>query len=415
MSDVQQAAQTGDYDRAEQLVTRKKELQKARNDLLYALELGVLTHLNGKYAESNQWLEAAAERMEDLDRISISGMASDWVFSEKFHPYRGEDFERVLVHYYMTLNYLMLGQLQEALVECRRVNTLLQYFNSRYERKSVYKTDAFMLYLSGLIYDAMGDVNDAFIDYRRSYQAYIGDYRQYYATPLPSQLQEQLLRTTSALGFSDIFEEYRIDFPMQRWSAQDEYRNSARLVVIWNKGLVPYKVEKLFRWYSGWYDWLKDDEPGCYLKFAFAEFVPRIETLSQATVSVNGRMQSLELTEDVSRIAIKSLEDRRLRTVAQAVSRNMIKCAVKKELLDDKAWIWRWLYVGATELLEGVDVRHWFLLPDEVHMTQILLEPGVADVELTFFDPGGQALKQALYEDINLEQGKTTFLIHRTF
>ena len=101
MSGIQQAAQNGQYERAKEFVEMNPELKKERNALLYELELGVLNHLNGDYSESNQWLEKAAVRMEELDVISLSGLASDWVFSEKFHPYRGEDYERVLVHYYM--------------------------------------------------------------------------------------------------------------------------------------------------------------------------------------------------------------------------------------------------------------------------------------------------------------------------
>ena len=411
MSGIQQAAQNGQYERAKEFVEMNSELQKERNRLLYELELGVINHLNGDYRESNQWLEKAAERMEELDVISLSGLAADWVFSEKFHPYRGEDYERVLVHYYMALNYLMMGQLQEALVECRRFNTLLQRFNDRYENKNVYKSDAFMLYLSGLIYDAMGELNDAFIDYQHAYETYRGDYAGYYATPLPAQLTEHLLRTSEGLGFFDAHKNYLQEFPGVNWPSQQEYRNSARLVVIWNKGLIPYKVEKLFRWYSGWHD---ADRPGCYIKFGFAELVPRIEFLSQAAVTVNGQRQQLELAEDLGKIAQKNLEDRRIRTAMHAVSRNMIKC-VTEQALEDQHWIWGWIFAGATELTEGVDVRHWFLLPAEMHITQMLLPPGTFDVDLNFSDPNGNPAGQARYENVHLQAGKTTFLIHRTF
>ena len=223
----------------------------------------------------------------------------------------------------------MMEQLQEALVECRRFNTLLQQFNDRYEEKNVYKSDAFMLYLSGLIYDAMGELNDAFIDYHHAYETYRDDYAEYYATPLPPQLPEQLLRTSEGLHFYDFFEDYRQEFPGTQWPSQQEYRNSARLVVIWNKGLIPYKVEKLFRWYSG----LNDvDRPGCYIKFGFAELVPRIEFLSQASVTVNGRTQRLDLAEELGKIAQKNLEDRRVRTAIHALSRNIIKCAAEQAL-----------------------------------------------------------------------------------
>ena len=411
MSGIQQAAQNGQYERAKEFVEMNQELKKERNSLLYALELGVLSHLNGNYQESNLWLEKAAARMEELDKISLSGLAADWMFSEKFHPYRGEDYERVLVHYYMALNYLMMDRLQEALVECRRFNSLLQRFNDRYEEKSVYKSDAFMLYLSGLIYDAMGELNDAFIDYRHAYETYRSDYAEYYATPLPSQLPEQLLRTSEGLSFSSDFQNYWQEFPGTRWPTQQEFRNSARLVVIWNKGLIPYKVEKLFRWYTGWND---VDRPGCYIKFGFAELVPRIEFLSQATITVNGRTQSLDLAEQLGKIAQKNLEDRRLRTAMHAVSRNVIRC-VAEQALEEQHWIWGWILAGATELTEGVDVRHWFLLPSEMHITQMLLPPGTSDVELRFSDPSGNPSQQASFENVNLQAGKTTFLIHRTF
>ncbi|MCP4399286.1 MAG: hypothetical protein GY801_18540 [bacterium] len=411
MSGIQQATQHGEYERAKEFVEMNTELRKERNALLYTLELGVLNHLNGDYRESNQWLEKAAARMEELDVISLSGLAADWIFSERFHPYRGEDYERVLVHYYMTLNYLMMGQLQEALVECRRFNSLLQQFHDRYDEKSVYKSDAFMLYLSGLIYDAMGELNDAFIDYRHAYESYRSDYRKYYATPLPPQLPEQLLRTSDGLSFFDYFEDYRQEFPGTNWPTQQEYRHSARLVVIWNKGLIPYKVEKLFRWYTGWND---IDRPGCYIKFGFAELVPRIEFLSRASVTVNGQTRRLELAEELGKIAQKNLEDRRLRTAMHAASRNIIKCAAE-QAMEEQHWIWGWIFAGATELTEGVDVRHWFLLPAEMHITHMLLPPGTSDVELNFSDPGGNPTQQTRFENVRLQAGKTTFLIHRTF
>jgi hypothetical protein len=107
--------------------------------------------------------------------------------TEKTQPNQGEDFEQVIVLYFMALNYLMLGDLQGALVDCRRVNTLLRELNDSYEHTIVYKTDAFSLYLSGILYDAMGEVNDAFIDYRNAYNAYREDYQEYYGTPVPEQ------------------------------------------------------------------------------------------------------------------------------------------------------------------------------------------------------------------------------------
>lgn len=417
MNDVQTAVQKDAYEQAETLMENKKELQSEKNQVLYFLEMGVITHLGAKYAESNSWFEQAAQRMEELDVISISGTAADWVLTERFQPYRGEDFERVLVHYYMALNYVMLGQLQEALVECRRVNTLLQELNQRYEKKNTYKTDAFALYLSGLIYDAMGELNDARVDYQNAYETYRGDYKDFYGTLAPEELRENLLRAASALGFSDIVEQYR-DSAAQ-WTDQTTYRQSARLVVIWENGLTPYKVAKNFRWYTGLDDWddddhHDDDDTECYFKFSFAEFVPRTNLLASANVTAGGVTRSLELAEDVSRIAQKNLNDRRIRTIAQAASRNLLKCVAQESISDDH-WFWKWLLLGSTEVLEQADVRHWFLLPADIHIAQLVLSPGITNIELNYFDAAGKPVKQSRLEQVNLQAGQTKFIIQRTF
>ncbi len=417
MNDVQAAVQNDDYNQAEALMKEKEDLQQERNDVLYFLEMGLITHLGAKYADSNSWFEQAAQRMEALDVISVSGTAAEWILTEQLQPYRGEDFERVLVHYYMALNYVMLGQLQDALVECRRVNTLLQQFNNRYEQKNVYKTDAFALYLSGLIYDAMGELNEAFVDYRNAYDTYAGDYTTYYGTSAPKGLQENLLRAASALGFSDVVERYRSS--VESWPEQSVYRQSARLVVIWENGLIPYKVAKDFRLDEDddvveWNEEEDDEDDECYLKFSFAEFAPRLNLFARASVSAGGVTRHLELAEDVSRIAQKNLEDRRLRAIAQAISRNLLKCAAQASISEDH-WFWQWLFIGLTELTEGADVRHWFLLPADIHITQLVLPPGTTDVEIAYFDAAGAPLKQARVEQVDLQAGQTKFIIQRTF
>ena len=411
MGDVQQELMHGNYQRAEELVAQKEELQKARNEVLYALEYGMVAHLKGDYTQSNHLFEQAIARMQALEATSVTETATEWVFTEKFRPYQGEDFERVLIHYYMALNYLMLGDLEEALVECRRVNTLLRELNDRYEYKNVYKTDAFMLYLSGILYDTMGEVNDAFIDYRNAYNVYREDYQQFYGTPVPEQLQQELLRTASALGFTNEFRQYQQTFGTQDWPTQQEYLQSARLVVIWDNGQIPYKIEKAYRQYVELND---KEDAGCYLKFAFPEFVTRISNFSQATISVGNTTQNLELTEDLARIAIKNLEDRRLRMMAKAVARNVLKCAAEYEI-EKQNRILGWLFGGLTELTEGADTRQWILLPANIHLAHLLVEPGVKDVQMTFSGIGGQPAYQHVFEQVPLEAGKTTFLIHRTF
>lgn len=412
MQDVQQVLQNGDYQRAEDLIANKTELQNARNDVLYALEYGIVAHLNGKYAQSNQLFEQAVARMEELQATSVSESATEWLITEKLSTYQGEDYEKVLVHYYMALNYLMLGELQEALIECRRVNVLLRELNDRYEHKNVYATDAFMLYLSGILYDAMGELNDGFIDYRNAYDAYRSDYQEFYNTPVPAQLKQQLLRSAAALGFNDLLENYRETLAVAEQPSRQASGKTARLVVIWENGLIPYKTEKVYRQYIELDD---DEDAGCYMKLAFPEFVERMPSLFRAEVRVGNTTRQLELVEDLAGIAVKNLEDHRLRMMAKAVSRNALKCAAEYELEKENP-ILGWLFGGLTELTEGADTRQWILLPSNIQIADIFVEPGIQDVGLSFSGGiAGPGTVQHVFEQVRLEAGETTFLIHRTF
>jgi hypothetical protein len=145
----------------------------------------------------------------------------------------------------------------------------------------------------------------------------------------------------------------------------------------------------------------------------FPEFVNRMPLYQRATISVGGNTASLELAEDVSQIAIKNLEDRRLRTVVKAVARNALKCLAEHEIAKQNELL-GWLFAAFTEVTEQADTRSWLLLPANIQITQMLVSPGVADVELSFSDAAGQGITQQ-YKAMTFKKGKTTFLIHRTF
>ena len=92
--------------------------------------------------------------------------------NDAIRAYSGEEFERVLIHYYRALNYHYLGDHQGALVECRKANLRLSDFAEAAEYELSYANDAFMQYLTGLLYEAGGEVNDAYISYRDAVKGY---------------------------------------------------------------------------------------------------------------------------------------------------------------------------------------------------------------------------------------------------
>jgi len=74
-----------------------------------------------------------------------------------------------------------------------------------------------------------------------------------------------------------------------------------------------------------------------------------------------------------------------------------------------------WVLTLLTEVTERADTRSWLLLPANIQITQVLVPPGVTDVELTFKNAWGQVIDSQKHAQMTFERGKTTFLIHRTF
>jgi hypothetical protein len=142
-------------------------------------------------------------------------------------------------------------------------------------------------------------------------------------------------------------------------------------------------------------------------------FVPRPSIYTYASVSIAGHTQQLELAEDLSQIAMKNLEDRRLRTIAQAITRNVLKCTAEYEL-HQQSEVLGWLFALLTEVTEQADTRSWLLLPANIHIAQFLIPPGSSDVTISYASPFGQH-DITRTEHVTLEAGKSTFVIQRTF
>ena len=122
----------GDYARASTALDGNKLLSKRRNHLLYLLEKGRMEHLLQHYEASNRFFNEADQIMEDGGKSTAGDFAVAALLNPMMETYRGEDFEKYMVHYYKALNYLMLNQPGEALVEARRIS-LRSYAQDRSE------------------------------------------------------------------------------------------------------------------------------------------------------------------------------------------------------------------------------------------------------------------------------------------
>lgn len=149
--------------------------------VLFHLNEGALAHYAAVVAppaEQRELLrrsEAAfsrAERlMDDLYTRRIGREAASLLTADTALPYEGAPHERIQLHVFRALNWLLLGDVDEALVEARKLHRRLRALRERGD-EGRYRDDPFARLLMGLLYEAAGDDDDAMIAYRAALAAY---------------------------------------------------------------------------------------------------------------------------------------------------------------------------------------------------------------------------------------------------
>src|SRR6185295_14484441 len=111
------------------------------------------------------------------------------------------------------------------------------------KEKDAYREDGFARYLSGILYESTGDVNNAFIAYRKAYETFDAS-RAWSHTAAPAQLRADLLRTADALHLSQEFTEYQRLFSETVWKSSEEQQHLAQVLVISYNGRAPRKEDQ---------------------------------------------------------------------------------------------------------------------------------------------------------------------------
>lgn len=175
-----------DYESAlNQVRSAKNTFYKQKDQVLYYLDLGMLSHLDGNWEDSNEALSQAEEAIEEAYTRSVSRATASVMLNDNTLEYVGEDHEDVYVNVFKALNYVKLGAFDEAMVEVRRIGHKLNMLEDRHARmadgynrsehrgkhfrqgRNRFYDSALARYLSMLIYRADGSWDDARIDLDR--------------------------------------------------------------------------------------------------------------------------------------------------------------------------------------------------------------------------------------------------------
>lgn len=158
----EEAFYRGDIDTAVSTITPLAQDASARDRLLYYMEAGIVYHCKGDYQTSNAIFSRADEMAEEI-KTSITGEAKSFLLSDREAEFQGENFERILIKYYIALNHVLLGQLESAKRSLRRLEADLK--EMKYE-DAAYKQILIARYLDALISEELGQYNDARVQYK---------------------------------------------------------------------------------------------------------------------------------------------------------------------------------------------------------------------------------------------------------
>ena len=384
-----------------------KSERRGNDKILYNLEHGRAAQLFGQTEISRKDFAVAIETIRNNEQRAlisagqIGASLASFATNDNALPYAGEGYERVLLHHYQALNYLLEADLSGAGVEFRWANSEQQEalnrhakelekaeheaqkrnvgnaaqnseFQQRYAQldevagrlKNSFQ-NAYSFYLSGVVYELLGEENDAYIDYKKALEIY----------PENSYVQRDVLRLAQRLQMEDDLASLAKRFPtLYNTRTVAAKSGEGELILLYEEGFVPSREEIKIPFFL----------PGGLVTLAFPyyrgpwrDLYPSLEVLTG-----NTPLGRTELLCDVRGLALKSLQEKMpillTRQVVRAVSKSLAQQAARQRF-GDAGQLGMILY---SVLSENADLRSWLTLPENVQILRVNLPAGEQQLRL---------------------------------
>jgi len=416
---------------AASIKTLNAQLNSADRDL-YGMELGRVQQLSGDY---NASIKTYGMVINDIQQqqlaakirgSTILAQTGSLMTNDNGLPYRVKNYELIFLYNYQVLNYLAEGDIADALVSVRQSDQQQQWYvqahqyelqqaqqaaqqhnlnfnpfnyDSTHDTYTLAKEvndpmqNGFAYFLSGTLYEATGDYNDAFISFQNAIKV----------APNNSFVRNKLLEVLEeGGGDSSQLPYYLKKFGLKSPPAIPQ--NNGQLVVFYEQGLVPSLHSASFPF---------------NIQDASQIFTFPIYTNSSATIptlaiseQLNNKLSSLGQTQqlvNVQALAAKTLIDdypiifirEALRLTTQVAVLTSATDNANNSLSNDLANAFATsLYMT---LMAGADLRSWLTLPHTVQAYQTYLP--AAQISLILDQDG---LKQVV--PLTLKANKTTLV-----
>lgn len=352
--------------------------------LIHLLDYGTALQLAGNIPESNKVFLFADKFAESQDYHSVSRVTGSMLINEEMVQYKGDTFEKIFINAFLALNYLELGQLDDALVETRRMNE--KYKKLRGEDKKSFELNPFAKYLSALIWEADQKWDDAYIAYSETYAL----------DQTIQTIKSDLIRSAKMSRRMDEYKKWKTAFPevveLPSWSD----KSTGELVVIYQQGWGPRK------------DFAPHDHR-----------VPILRPVSSITQTAELEIQSLgkfqsEFIYDTERAAIETLQD----DAGALLARRLAAFAAKEVVSDQirqKNQLLGFLSNVAMHVSERADLRQWSTLPQTIRLIKVPLKAGSYQISIQGLSGSGSPTGDRLESrTVTIKAGRKAFINWRS-
>ena len=389
---MHQAVKSGNYQEAEALLP-----DYIAGDVLDNLEKGRVYLLNERFEESKTSFERSDFSVRELQEqatISVSesvASLSSLAVNDNLTTYHPADYELGFLHLYLALNYLQENDLEGALVEVRRANTvqerakrereqelesaqnqlknqglspnlgsiLSQYPDAGETLKAV--QNSYLLLLSALLYEADGDLNSAYVDYRRALAV----------EPNNRQIVEGTKRVARRLGMRSDLKKLEKRYGVTRPLSSNE----ARVIVLEEQGVV-----------SSLGEWKQSlplfDRHGRGVLYSIAlPYYPSQSKQGYSPLTLNDVPLTSAALTDVNLMAQKNLTERMPAIVIRQVLRVWAKDQIRRQAAKDND-VGNILFNVWNVLTEQADTRSWLTLPSQVRSSSAVIKAGEQVMEV---------------------------------
>lgn len=461
---IARSAQRDDYLKAVSDVRKNKSLYSGNSELLYHMDLGVLFHYAGLYDSSIAELTKAVSVHDGLFSKSVTNEALSFVANDNTRPYRGKPHEIILLHQFLSFNYLALGKYDDALVESRQADLYLSELKRKAgKNEKAYTDDGMFRYLTAITYQAARQQDDAAIS---MYQA-IKAYRQgplglppsvagnAYAVLKARDRQDDIreLQLTEALAITGV--PASAGATASEGAAVPGATDGSEIIVIGHSGRSPAMGQTVF-----WGTYARDGVLVIHYRNPKGEVVTEAlpapglpagelnkaskgrKTRSGTTFHVKFSLPALKEVKSSTRfftvageaapVPVKSddlsdldpLMSRYLdethaatltRTVIRVVLRTIAAQETKSAISGSNPLVNLFLNIGTDVLadqLEQADTRTWFLLPNSIQIARIPVKPGRHSITVAAHDAAGATLGTRSFDGLEVKPGEKKFVFY---